>query len=694
MASEISTALKFFSQSPGHLVYHLILCLALLFGLVWAIFKSNRSGKQKLAKALLIGTCILFLLQSALFIISILNSADIYQSSLTFALVDRLITGLTIIGLVWVLQDDNRPMILNWVLIFVSLMLILISSAAVLFNHWQPDLLANALQIYDITWQITILLIALGSIIAILIMKPKQWIAGLVLLLLVSMGQIFQIMIASTGENHMGAIRLALILSMPVFVVFVIKRLKHKDQITKSLIAQKQKEGLPSDTKADLINLLLTLPLEATPQARIKTVVQAISLSVIADVCYLIRFLDSPDDIEILVGYDLIQERFLPTSTISPGSLPSITSSWKDHQVLQRSQAQLEDRDYETLTKLLNYFRTGYVLAIPLAIKNELASGGIIFLSPYTSKNWGQSTLDLISTIKDNLARVLFSPSPWEVYNTELEEIRTEKQKLISEKGILAQLLANKEITIDHQAKHLQELQGKHKEESDEVNETIHALQQHVEALTNQKNTSPDSGALEQLQEKIRQIKGENDQLQVLLSRANARIKDLEVQSGQTGPIRLSTQNQILSLDSVAANVKLEINPQLQQRHIKLEIINPDGRQMIKTDPELLQKTVYGLLENAIKVSEPGSAVQLNQHLSFETGMLILEVTDFGDGLTPEEQKAFFSADVTNIPGIGSTSAIRDAIRAIRVLNGKIWLRSKKWNFTTFRVQLPVRIID
>jgi chemotaxis protein histidine kinase CheA len=45
-------------------------------------------------------------------------------------------------------------------------------------------------------------------------------------------------------------------------------------------------------------------------------------------------------------------------------------------------------------------------------------------------------------------------------------------------------------------------------------------------------------------------------------------------------------------------------------------------------------------------------------------------------------------------PGIGSIQSIREAIRAIRVLNGKIWLKSKKGEFTTFRVQLPVRIID
>ena len=74
--------------------------------------------------------------------------------------------------------------------------------------------------------------------------------------------------------------------------------------------------------------------------------------------------------------------------------------------------------------------------------------------------------------------------------------------------------------------------------------------------------------------------------------------------------------------------------------------------------------------------------------------MLIMQITDYGPGLTPDEQAALFSTEPPEIGGIGSLASIREAVRAIRVLNGKIWLKSKKDISTTFRVQLPVRIID
>jgi sensor histidine kinase regulating citrate/malate metabolism len=107
-----------------------------------------------------------------------------------------------------------------------------------------------------------------------------------------------------------------------------------------------------------------------------------------------------------------------------------------------------------------------------------------------------------------------------------------------------------------------------------------------------------------------------------------------------------------------------------------------------------LQTALYELLTNAILATEYGGTIRLEQKISLEMGMLTVQVTDFGVGLTQAEQTALFSAQHEVIPGIGSVPAVRNAIRAIRVLNGKIWLKSKKVSYTTFRFQIPVRIID
>jgi signal transduction histidine kinase len=273
--------------------------------------------------------------------------------------------------------------------------------------------------------------------------------------------------------------------------------------------------------------------------------------------------------------------------------------------------------------------------------------------------------------------------------------MKSELLSLQKEKEKLAQTLLEKESTIAKLEDQLKGWKAKYQIEKFDSVQHIERLKAKLTQLNTQLAEQPDkSDQMEQLQSKIRQLIEERDQLQTLLSRANAQIEDLKLQAGQTGPIRLSMDNQVISLDTIAANAKIELAAATQQKNIDLEIVNPEAAAMIKTDPGLLQSILYHLLDNAIKASDSGSAIQLIQKLSYETGMLVIQVTDYGKGLTPTEQSALFGPEPKEVPGIGSLASIREAVRAIRVMNGKVWLKSEKDTFTTFRAQVPVRIID
>jgi len=162
----------------------------------------------------------------------------------------------------------------------------------------------------------------------------------------------------------------------------------------------------------------------------------------------------------------------------------------------------------------------------------------------------------------------------------------------------------------------------------------------------------------------------------------------------QAESVASELQNEVLSLDAIAANVELTYGPRCQRREIRLDITNPDDGQLIKTDPGQLQRLIHNLLENTLLACKPGGALQFRMELSFETGMLQIQVTDSGEGLTTEEQRAMFGEMAEPPAGIGNLQALREAVRRVQSLHGKIWLRSKPGSFTTFRVQLPVRILD
>jgi PAS domain S-box-containing protein len=109
------------------------------------------------------------------------------------------------------------------------------------------------------------------------------------------------------------------------------------------------------------------------------------------------------------------------------------------------------------------------------------------------------------------------------------------------------------------------------------------------------------------------------------------------------------------------------------------------------TDEKLLRSIVINLLSNAIKYSPENDEVFLSVHESKVD--LILEVTDCGIGVSPEEQKLIFepfhranNASSFNGAGLG-LSIVK---RACSVLGGNIKLISAPANGSTFVVSLPI----
>lgn len=699
MGIDFSAIFNILTNPPGDLIYHLVVTLSLIVTMGVAVVKTDQSPRGGQARHILIGCGTLLLLQIVLFSLRMLNAGTVAIIPLAVGIIERLTSALTIMWLVWTFFEQDTYFFFSGLNLFLSLALIFIASILIFLITLLPSFAANTENLLNILWQMGTLFIILIGLIIILAYRPHQWVVTAAMLFMLAAGHILQLTPAYSDTVAMGAVRFAQSLSLPWMMVLVqrLGQQKIESAPEKELPEPEIEEKIQKlvDTKPDLMDLLLKIPLLETSEEKFNLVVRALSLSVVSDICLLLGVPEEKDEIYLIKGYDLIREEFISRQTLSHDDLPLIVNAWDENQILKLSNSDSDAPDAATIKRILKYHRFGNLFAYPLALPNGEPIGGVIFLSPYTNKQWGQDTSHLMDVIQETLTRLLFTADPLDQLKATLAQAQNEITRLIEEKESLSQKLKDKDADIDEQKAKIKQLKAKYQIEKLETVQQIEQLQEEIRGQVSQVTDHNEIRTkLEQMEMENRQLTAERDQLKIALARAKARITDLETQTGQTGPIRLSMQNQIISLDSIAANVRLRIASQLQQKNIDLKIINPDGRQMIKTDPELLQTAIVGLLENAIKASDPGGSVQLNQKLSFETGMLQIQVTDHGEGLTQAEQTAFFSADHVSIPGIGSVQSIRDAIRAIRVLNGKIWLRSKKNVFTTFRVQLPVRIID
>jgi signal transduction histidine kinase len=113
---------------------------------------------------------------------------------------------------------------------------------------------------------------------------------------------------------------------------------------------------------------------------------------------------------------------------------------------------------------------------------------------------------------------------------------------------------------------------------------------------------------------------------------------------------------------------------------------------IVQVPPALLGELVNNLFDNALKYSEPGSAVTIR--IGRETRSAVLTVEDRGCGIDPAEQAGLFrpffrSADARRrgIPGVGLGLAV--AARLAKAFGGAITATSEPGRGSRFRVSLP-----
>ena len=685
---------ELFANAPAAMISHLIAGLSLALFACLMLLQFNKTAQSARFRRMAVGAGLLLAIQVVQMAFTAFYLKGIALSATSMGLVDQLVVALTLIWVTWLVLGDQQPRKANRTAALLSLAVLFLCTLSVLLTLLLPGLQAESGNILNLLWDLGNLLLLAGALILLAVRRPSYWGIGILILAAMALGLSLQIIVVGNRLGVMGLIRLAQAISLPWLLVLTGKPDRTPEHLETPTLDLPD-ESRPVDTKPELIKQLLQINLTDSYDEKVKAGIRALSLSVVSDICYLVRLTPDNETVELLAGYDLIREIALPGAVLQPQQLLHIMDAWADRRTLNLTDTKGDLRDADTLTLLLKYHRIGSLLAFPLHFTDQPTLGGLILLSPYTSKRWGQETLHLLEKVRPTLTEVLFGPDPIEGLRLENEQ----QQDLITELRLTSDRmtleLQEKDKDLEKLQTTLQQLKARYQLEKYEAVQQMDVLQTELETLKGAPAPQWDGKRqLEQIQSEIRQFSREREELRASLARANARIQHLENQAGQTGPIRLSTDNQIISLDSVVANAQLQTSTRLGQAGLSLQIKNPDGRLMIKTDPELLGTVLKGLIENAIAASPAGNAITLSQSLSLETGMLIAEVTDHGEGLTTQEQSALFNAGQTLIPGIGDLAAIRNAIRAIRILNGKIWLSSKKNEYTTFRIQLPVRIID
>jgi two-component system phosphate regulon sensor histidine kinase PhoR len=158
-------------------------------------------------------------------------------------------------------------------------------------------------------------------------------------------------------------------------------------------------------------------------------------------------------------------------------------------------------------------------------------------------------------------------------------------------------------------------------------------------------------------------------------------------QDAERGEIQLTKEN----LRRILEAAKVDYELKAREREIKV-ILNCSNKIVIMANSRLLKQAIGNLLDNAIKYSEPGTAVEVEAARNSDE--VIVKVRDHGGGITPEHLprlfERFYRVDKGRSRDLGGTGLGLAIVKHIaQAHGGRVTVESTLGKGSVFTLRLP-----
>ena len=321
--------------------------------------------------------------------------------------------------------------------------------------------------------------------------------------------------------------------------------------------------------------------------------------------------------------------------------------------------------------KFSDIFRTSNFILVPLVVREKAA--GFIFVGkevPYEE----------VSEADGELVSILANQMSQAIENSLLYEQLWKSHRELEMKV--------KERTLEL-AKANEELKRMNKMKSDFVSNVSHELRTPLTSIKGYASILSDGklGAMnEDQKQRLLRI---NEQTNTLTQLVNDLLDISRIESGKV----------TMEFKPVTAQLLLEnpidlLQPQIREKKIALHVESEEKPIEIRVDREKMERVLLNLLGNAVKFTPPGGRVTVQ--ISNRKELVQFDVTDTGIGIDAKDIQRLFeeffrseNAIRQNIKGTGLGLSL--AKRIIEAHEGKIWVKSKVGQGSTFSFSLPLK---
>jgi two-component system phosphate regulon sensor histidine kinase PhoR len=235
-------------------------------------------------------------------------------------------------------------------------------------------------------------------------------------------------------------------------------------------------------------------------------------------------------------------------------------------------------------------------------------------------------------------------------------------------------------VAVFHDVTELRRLEGVRREfvanVSHELRTPLTAIRGYAEALQNDLPS-------DKRQQFLDVILRHTDRLTALIEEL------LELSRIEGGTRELSLE--AIDVAAMARGLLQDLKPRLDARALRAEVLGTEAARA-RADRRALEQVLLNLLDNAVKYSDPGGAIEITISASKEA--VRIEVSDTGIGI-PESDRAriferFYRVDKARSRDLGGTGLGLAIVKhLVQAQEGDVFVCAREGQGTTFSVHLP-----
>jgi signal transduction histidine kinase len=448
------------------------------------------------------GLLSLLLAQLLLFLAAWLAWLGVIEEHAFLPLLDRIVALFSLVLIIWMWVYPRRTQIVDRIVLILEAVIVL---AGVISLIWW--IRQNSTEFFNTSvlgayaYYAGIALLLLG-VILLFWRRPNSWGLGVSMLVILLAGYLAQYLIRQPAGDYAWLVRLG---EMVGYVLLLELPRRTLPAIGTSKIVEGEKTLPPvaSRMTKQIVQAIINLNNENSPQKFIQKSTQLVAQIMEAETCLLVMPPKTGEQLIVLVGYSLKDERVIDGFTAEGQKMPRLLEAVQSGKTL-RIDGSSTDSEVHTLTSELGLNQITHLLAVPFKPNGVNNTLSILVLSKPSSPIWSEIDGSQLTEITNELA-IMF-PQPVNNANQGAAQVET------------VETLKRVQVELENQHQEYAQLKVKYDNMLSQPTGAVIGLEASAAIVENQAS----------LQETLSQLEARNRELEILVAKGRPSIEEVE----------------------------------------------------------------------------------------------------------------------------------------------------------------------